>query len=70
MFNYTRSMRNSNDRASRSGASCDAMDHGLLGWRALCVRLFVLSEAVLGLLLSLLISLLISRSKLLPLRIS
>ena len=67
MISFTRSMRNNSFRAARTGASCVAMNKGLLAG-ALCVRLFVLFlvDAV----LSLWLSLLISRSKFLPLRIS
>lgn len=68
MISFTRSMCNNSFRAARTGASCVAMNKGLLAGRALCVRLFVLFlvDAV----LSLWLSLLISRSKFLPLRIS
>lgn len=68
MFSFTRSMRNNNNRAARTGAYCDAMEKGLLDGRALSVRLFVLYVA--DIILALLLSLLISRSKFLPLRIS
>ena len=68
MAGFTRSMRNNNNRAARTGASCDAMVKGLLDGRALSVRRFVLYVA--DIILSLWLSLLISRSKFLPLRIS
>ena len=68
MTGRSRSMRNNNSRAARTGASCDAMNKGLLAGRALSVRLFVLFLA--DIVLSLWLSLLISRSKFLPLRIS
>lgn len=71
MFSLSCSMANSNRRAASTGAACAAMDRVELGGRALCVRLFVLfvAGAALGL-LSLANVLLISRLKLLPLRIS
>ncbi len=68
MFTSSRSMRNSDRRAAQTGAACSAMDTGLLGGRALGVRLFVLYAA--DVIPGLLLSLLIIRSKLLPLRIS
>ena len=68
MTGSTNSKRHSSSRAARTGASCDAMEKGLLDGRALSVRLFVLHVA--DVILSLWLSLLISRSKFLPLRIS
>ena len=68
MTGSTNSKRHSSSRAARTGASCDAMEKGLLDGRALSVRLFVLYVA--DVILSLWFSLLISRSKFLPLRIS
>ncbi len=68
MTGSTNSKRYSSSRAARTGASCDAMEKGLLDGRALSVRLFVLYVA--DVILSLWLSLLISRSKFLPLRIS
>ena len=64
MSSIYRSMRNTTTCAAQSGASCVAMDMGLLEGRTLVVRLFVLTalEALLGL-LGLLISLLLTRFK-------
>lgn len=63
MSGINRTMSNTSTRAAQSGASCAAMDMVLLEGRALSVRLFVLAEALLGLLLGLLRSLPICRLK-------
>ena len=72
MISSSRSMRNNTCRAAQTGASCVATNMDLRGGRALCVRLFILSvlAVIRGLLLILLSSLLITRFKLVPLRIS